>query len=146
MTSNRNLGCISKSDNLIGLWLWTPCLLKRWPDHLNGFYFRGPWVIVQIWNKIWLIFCQLFLIFILIFFLKKMQNFEKICSTIHENELIYSLCTILEWDKCQQFADLSNLLLFGCYLRSCKKSLPISFYIRLYLPKSSCESVRLVRF
>ena len=64
------------------------------------------------------------------FFLKKrefLENFyfDKICSKIHKNELKYKLCTILEWDKCQQFAD---LIKFGIYRFSltqlCKTFVP----------------------
>ena len=38
--------------------------------------------------------------------------FDKICSRIHKNELIYKLCTILEWDKCQQLADFIKFVTF----------------------------------
>ena len=61
-----------------------------------------------------------------IYFLKKRGIlrkffFDKICSRIHKNELIYKLCTILEWDKYQQFADFIKFLVFWFALtQSCK--------------------------
>ena len=61
----------------------------------------------QNWNP----FLSTFLIFVwMVFSLKKhriLRNlfFDKIFPRIHKNELTYKLCTILEWDKCQQFAD-----------------------------------------
>ena len=38
--------------------------------------------------------------------------FDKILSRILKDGLIYKLCTILEWDKYQQFADFIIFVLF----------------------------------
>ena len=51
--------------------------------------------------------------------------FDKICSKIHKNELKYKLCTILEWDKCQQFADFIKFWVFRFALtQMCKTFVP----------------------
>ena len=47
--------------------------------------------------------------------------FDNIYSRIDKNELTYKLCTILEWDKCQQFAVFYKFLIFWFVLtQSCK--------------------------
>ena len=42
--------------------------------------------------------------------------FAKSCPRIHKNGLTHKLCTILEWDKCQQFADFIKFVVFGFLL------------------------------
>ena len=92
----------------------------------------------QSWNP----FLSTFFIFVwMVFFLKKhriLRNlfFDKIFPRIHKNELTYNLCTILEWDKCQQFAVFIEFLIFWFVLtQSCKKFVsfffgPYSMYIQ----------------
>ena len=100
---------------------------QKWSDGLNESYFRCFWEIVQFWNKIWTIFCHLFLIFCLNYFclekwgILKNLFFDKIRSRIHKNELTYKFYAILEWDKYQQFADFIKFVFYWFDLTwSCK--------------------------
>ena len=115
-------------------------MFQNWPKDLYGFWFIGSWEIKKFWNKIETPFCQLFwFLFEWFFFLKKhriLRNlfFDKIFPRIHKNELTYKLCTILEWDKCQQFADIIKFVGFWFLsIQSCKTF--VSFF---FGPDSRC--------
>ena len=59
--------------------------------------------------------------------------FCKSCARIHKNGLTHKFCTILEWDKCQQFADFikCSFFSFTC-VQMCKTSL--QFFLDQTLP------------
>ena len=48
--------------------------------------------------------------------------FDKICSRIHKNKFTCKFCTILEWDKCQSFADFVKFVVFWFVLTQLYKT------------------------
>ena len=93
-----------------------------------------------------------FLSFVLVFCLnnfhfEKTQNFEKfiLCqnfSRIHKNELTYKLCTILEWDKCQQFADFIKFGVFRFSLTQLCKTF-VQFFMNKTLLMHSEQNIQI---
>ena len=63
------------------------------------------------------------------------SSFDKICSRIHKNELTYKLCTILEWDKYQQFADFIKFGVFWSALILLWKT-----FVQFFLNKTIFEN------
>ena len=118
--------------------MWIYSYFQKCPEGLNWSYLKGSLVILQFWNKIRIIFCRLFLCFVwIIFFLKKHRIlinlfFEKVFSRIHKNELTNKLCTILEWDKRQQYADFIKFSILWFILMQSYRTFFNFFWIRLY--------------
>ena len=109
-------------------------ILQNWPEDFNGSYFIWSLGNMQFWNKFQCIFI-IFSWFHLDNFLfwknrgiLRIFFFDTICPRIHKNEPTCKLCTILEWDKCQQFADFIKFVVFWFALtQSCKTF--VSFFM-----------------
>ena len=109
-------------------------ILQNWPEDFNGSYFIWSLGNMQFWNKFQCIFI-IFSWFHLDNFLfwknrgiLRIFFFDTICPRIHKNGPTCKLCTILEWDKCQQFADFIKFVVFWFALtQSCKTF--VSFFM-----------------